>query len=84
VLGAGTYWFDAVIHGPESNFRLVHTEVRGSECGVDDTNKGDRESGRNHFGVESDLNFVFRVEVIPAPAFGRLLASAGLTGMRRG
>ena len=82
-LGPGTYWFDAVIHGPESNFWLVHTEVRGSECWVDYTNQGDRESGSNHFGVEADLNFVFTGEVIPAPGIGGLLALAGLARTRR-
>ncbi len=80
-LGAGTYWFEATIVGPENNFWLVHTAVLGSECWVNYDDLGGLQPGRNVFGVANDLNFV--LTGIPAPGALPLLVLVGLAGRRR-
>ncbi len=79
-LGAGTYWFEAAIIGPENNFWLIRTAVTGSECWInyDDVGFGPGSA----FGADpADLNFV--LTGIPAPGALALLGLAGLAGRRR-
>ncbi len=80
-LGAGTYWFEAAIIGPEPNFWLVRTEVTGSECWINyDEIKG-LHRGSEFGGDPVDLNFV--LTGIPAPGALALLGLASLVGRRR-
>ncbi len=80
-LGAGTYWFEAAIVGPDNNFWLVRAPVLGSECWVNYDDLGGLQSGSVLFGVPVDLNFV--LTGIPAPGALALLGLAGLAGRRR-
>ena len=80
-LGAGTYWFEATIVGPENNFWLVHRTVLGHECWVNYDDLGGLQPGSAVFGTEADLNFV--LTGIPAPGALALLGLAGLAGRRR-
>ncbi len=80
-LGAGTYWFEGVIVGPENNFWLVRTEVTGSECWTNYDDLGGLDPGFKLFGIDVDLNFV--LTGIPAPGALALLGLAGLAGTRR-
>ncbi len=80
-LGAGTYWFEATIVGPEHNHWLIHTTVLGSECWVNYDDLGGLQSGTNQFGTAADLYFV--LTGIPAPGALALLGLAGLAGRRR-
>ncbi len=83
-LGAGTYWFEAGIVGPENNFWLVlgNSIFNGSECWVNYEDLGGLQPGSALFnGVQTDLNFV--LTGIPAPGALALLGLAGLAGRRR-
>ncbi len=80
-LGAGTYWIEATIAGPENNFWLVHTAVTGSECWINYDDLGFMPGSQNFGGITRDLNFV--LTGIPAPGALTLLGLAGLVGRRR-
>jgi hypothetical protein len=77
-LGAGTYWFEATIVGPENNFWLT-TSVKNSPCWVNYADFGGLQPGANVFGVDADINFY----ITPAPSALALLGLAGLAGSRR-
>ncbi len=80
-LGAGTYWFEGTIVGPENNFWLVRTEVTGSECWINYEDFGGLHPGSAFYGAPADLNFI--LTGIPAPGPLALLGLVGLTGRRR-
>ncbi len=86
-LGAGTYWIEATIVGPENDFWLVRNEVTMSECWVNYDDFGGLQPGSAFRGrrgstfVPRDLNFI--LTGIPAPGALALLGLAGLAGRRR-
>ena len=82
-LGAGTYWFEAAIIGPQINFWLIigNGIFNGSECWVNYDDLEGLQSGSDMFGVQTDLNFV--LTGIPAPGALALLGLAALAGTRR-
>ena len=83
-LGAGTYWFEAAIIGPQdNNFWLIIGKgiFNGSECWVNYDDLGGLQPGSNIFGVQTDLNFI--LTGVPAPGALALLGLAGLAGRRR-
>ena len=79
-LGAGTYWFEGTIVGPENNFWLT-ADVRNEPCWVNYDDFGGLQPGRDIFGVDSDINFI--LTGIPAPGALALLVLTGLAGRRR-
>ncbi len=76
-LGAGTYWFEATIVGPENNFWLSQDVVTGNQSWVN----YDKFGGLSRSFEPYDLNFV--LTGIPAPGALALLGLAGLAGTRR-
>jgi MYXO-CTERM domain-containing protein len=79
-LGAGRYWFEATIVGPENNFWLTAPQQL-SECWVNYEDLGGFQSGTDQFGAPSDINF--QLQGVPAPGALALLGLAGLAGSRR-
>ena len=80
-LGAGLYWFEATIVGPENNFWMIQANVNNSECWVNYDDLGGMMPGTSQFGAPADLNFY--ITGVPAPGALALLGLAGLAGTRR-
>jgi MYXO-CTERM domain-containing protein len=79
-LGAGTYWMEWTVVGPENNFALT-SAPGGNECWVNYDDLGGLQSGTTIFGVAANMNFT--LTGIPAPGALALLGLAGLAGSRR-
>ena len=81
-LGAGTYWMEWTVVGPENNFVLTADANNGTnECWVNYDDLGGLMSGTDQFGVAA--NMAFSITGVPAPGALALLGLAGLAGSRR-
>ncbi|MFG0260411.1 MAG: hypothetical protein ACF8LK_08680 [Phycisphaerales bacterium JB041] len=81
-LGAGRYWVEMQVIGPENHFQMVRSTITGSEAWVNYADFGFG-PGSSVFGVAADIAFSLTGEVAPAPGALALLGLGGLAAARR-